>query len=236
MTDTDTEQPTHRETRAERTARLAAERAAGQGGDGTEPTPPDFDRLATLNPAADDLSDEDRSALAALDEKQTAKVAEMRAELLAIAGVEGFDVTETHDLRVATTPVRNRKPVQKAMDKVALKAYQDWVAAGRPSTWSRMPVITYFIDPGIEDGHGSVSDYRGWIRKAAQVIPPEPYEKDGKTITPSGVRIRFGGDFVLNDKMAAKIGKPEQAGMSVLAWAAVDKRITSGNGNPDSDE
>jgi hypothetical protein len=226
MSETDTQ---HRETRAERRAREQAEQEGQQGTpeqgnaeQGTpEPTAPNLEYLATLDPTGD-LSDEDRAAFDALTEKQAAEVMELRA----IAAVEGFAVTDTgtSDLQTATAPVRNRKPVQKAMDKVAAKAYADWVEAGRPTTWQRMPVITYFIDPGTEDGQGSVADYRKWIRAAVQIVPAEPYEKDGKTIEPSGVRARFGGDFVLTEKMAAKIGKPEQAGKTVLAWAAIDKR------------
>ena len=145
------------------------------------------------------------------------------------------DFGEMSDLRSAATPVRNRKPVQLAMDKVAAKAYQDWIAAGRPSTWSRMPVITYFIDPGIEDGHGSLADHRKWIRAAVSIIPAEPYEKDGKTVEPSGVRARFGTEFVLTEKMAAKIGHPEHAGKTVLVWAAIDKRHVADRNGSDHD-
>lgn len=223
MSETDTRP---RETRAERTARLAAEREAAQA------TEPNFDYLATLDPSADTMSDEDRAALAALDEKQAAKVAGMRAEALAVAGIEGFATSETADLRTASTPVRNRKPVQQAMDKVVQQAYTDWTAAGRPTTWQRMPVITYFVDPGIEDGKdlGSLGDFRKWIRAGAQVAIAEPYEKDGKAIEPSGVRVRFGKEFTLTEKMAAKIGHPENAGKTVLAWAAIDKRHVAGNG------
>lgn len=232
MSENMTENPP-RESRSERSARLAAERAAAeQNGQ----TPPDFDRLATLDPSGE-LSDEDRAALAALDEKQAAKVAGMRAEALAVAGIEGFATSETADLRTASTPVRNRKPVQQAMDKVVQQAYTDWTTAGRPTTWQRMPVITYFVDPGIEDGKdlGSLADFRKWIRAGAQVAIPEPYEKDGKTIEPSGVRVRFGKEFTLTEKMAAKIGHPENAGKTVLAWAAIDKRHTAGTNDTDTE-
>jgi hypothetical protein len=231
MSDTQTE-TTARESRADRRARLAAEQANGE--QTAEQTAPNLEYLAALDPTAEDLSDEDRAAFDALTEKQAAEVMDLRA----VAAVEGFGTaaTETGDLRTATAPVRNRKPVQKAMDKVAAKAYADWIEAGRPSTWQRMPVITYFIDPGTEDGSGSVADYRKWIRAAVQIVPAEPYEKDGKTIEPSGVRARFGGDFVLTEKMAAKIGKPEQAGKTVLAWAAIDKRNVSDRNGSDSDQ
>jgi hypothetical protein len=43
-------------------------------------------------------------------------------------------------------------------------------------------------------------------------------------VEPSGVRARFGKEFVLAEKMAVKIGKPDAAGKTVLAWAAIDKR------------
>jgi hypothetical protein len=227
MSDTDTE-TTHRETRAERRAREQAEQAGSE--QGTEQTAPNLEYLATLDPTSENLSDEDRAAFDALTEKQAAEVMDLRA----VAAVNDFGtaLTETGDLRSATAPVRNRKPVQLAMDKVAAKAYADWIEAGRPSTWQRMPVITYFIDPGTEDGQGSVADYRKWIRSAVQIVPAEPYEKDGKTIEPSGVRARFGGDFVLTEKMAAKINKPEHAGKTVLAWAAIDKRhVADRNGD-----
>jgi hypothetical protein len=150
---------------------------------------------------------------------------EQQAEAEAIAAVEGFALAESDELRTATAPVRNRKAVQKAMDAVARKAYRDWIEAGRPSTWSRLPVITYFLDPE------EVSDYRKMIRAAVGILQAESYEKDGKTVEPSGVRARFGGDFVLDEKMAAKIGRPEQAGKTVLAWAAIDKRLVSSNAN-----
>jgi hypothetical protein len=220
-----------RETRAERSARLAAERAAAES---NGQAAPDFERLATLDPSAE-MSDEDRAAFAALDEKQAAKVAAMRAEALAVAGIQGFATSETADLRTASTPVRNRKPVQQAMDGVVQQAYADWVAAGRPTTWQRMPVITYFVDPGTEDGHGSLADYRKWIRGGASVAIPEPFEKDGKTVEPSGVRVRFGKEFTLTEKMAAKIGHPENAGKTVLAWAAIDKRNTAGTNGTDTE-
>lgn len=232
MSETET---VHRETRAEKRAREAAERtAAEQNG-----TAVDLDRLATLDPAAEDLTDEDRAAFAALTEDQSKTLAKLRDEIAqqTLADQIGdFAATESNDLRNAATPVRNRKPAQLAMDKVAAKAYQDWIAAGRPTTWQRMPVITYFIDPGTEDGHGSLADYRKWIRAAVQIVPAESYEKDGKTVEPSGVRVRFGTEFVLSEKMAQKIGHPENAGKTVLAWAAIDKRhVADRNGSGDDD-
>jgi len=185
------------ETRAERRARERneAEQAAAQA----------------TEQASEDATNAD-------DEKAAAKAAAEAAEAEQIAKVQGFTVAES-DFRQATTPVRNRNAVQKAMDAVAEQAYADWVKADRPSTWSRMPVITYFLAP--ED----VADYSKLIRRACDAVVPESYEKDGTTVEPSGVRARFGKQFTLTPKMAEKIGKPEEAGKTVLAWGAVDKRI-----------
>lgn len=227
MTETET-QP--RETKAQRREREAAEQQAREQETAT------LAYLATLDPTSPDLSDEERYAFDNLTEKQAAEVMKLRAaaaeaKLAEAVGDFGTALTETGDLRAQTQPVRNRKPVQQAMDKVAAKAYTDWVAAGRPTTWQRMPVITYFIDPGTEDGDGSLADYRRWIRAAVSIVPAEPYEKDGKKIEPNGVRARFGSEFVLSEAMAQKIGKPEHAGKTVLAWAAIDKRNVSDKSN-----
>jgi hypothetical protein len=233
MSETQTETPA-RESRAARAARLAAEQASQQDTEqGTETWPLSvtseaelIQRVALLTPeelaeTMASLSDEDRAKIEALP-------ADKLAEATEVAAIGGFAVTESPDLRQATTPVRHRKAVQQAMDAVARKAYTDWVEAGRPTTWSRMPVITYFLDPD------QVTEYRKLIRSAVQIVPVETYEKDGKTIEPTGVRARFGGDFVLGEKMAAKIGKPGQAGKTVLAWAAVDKRhVSTRNGEDD---
>ena len=148
---------------------------------------------------------------------------EQKAEAAAIEAIKGFSVAATlgedGDASFAkeTTPVRSRNPRQAAMDAVAQQAYNDWVAADRPTLWQNMPVITYFLDPGAEiDGKPIVPEYRRMIRKACEVITP-----DGDA---SGVRVRFGKEFPLTEKMAHKIGKPEEAGKTVLAWAAIDKR------------
>jgi hypothetical protein len=162
---------------------------------------------------------------------QAEQTPEQIAQAAKIAAVQGFtpaaDVAE--DFRQETTPVRARNPVQSAMDIVAEQAYHDWTAANRPSVWKNMPVITYFLDPG------DVADYRKLIRRACELVTPEPYEKDGKTVEPSGVRARFGKEFVLSEKMAGKIGKPEAAGKTVLAWAAIDKRHNPGSANAATD-
>jgi len=210
----------------ERAERAAAEQAGAEQGEQGEQAAPDLATLAALDENAEDLPDEIKAAFAALDDKQRAELESLRA----VAAVQGFTATESGEFRNSTQPVRNRKPVQLAMDGVAQQAYADWVDAGRPTVWQRMPVITYFIDPGTEDGHGSLADYRKWIRAAVLIATPTPYEKDGETIEPTGVRVRWGKDFTLTPKMAEKIGKPEEAGKTVLAWAAVDKRHKT-NGN-----
>jgi hypothetical protein len=116
------------------------------------------------------------------------------------------------DLVQAAQPMRERSDEQKVMDKVAEKAYAEWVKADRPSTWGKVPVVTYFLSP--ED----VPAYRYLIRRACAIVPP-----DGNSF---GVRVRFGNEFTLSQQMAEKIGRPDDAGKTVLAWAAVDKRAT----------
>jgi hypothetical protein len=186
------------ETRAQKRAREAAEAASSEQGTG-EATPdgqaPDGEQAPELTP-------------------------EQVAEAAKIAAVSGFTVAPTEEFRTATTPVRKRSPVQAAMDAVAASAYADWIKADRPSTWSRMPVITYFLDPE------EVEDYKRMIRRAVLNLDPDDPEKA------NGVRARFGKEFPLTEKMAEKIGKPDEAGKTVLAWAAVDKRkVTTTNGD-----
>jgi hypothetical protein len=114
------------------------------------------------------------------------------------------------DLLSASQPVRERSAEQKLMDVVAVKAYNAFVAAKRPSVWQKMPVITYILDDS------EVAAYRYLIRRACAIVEP---------VKPSaGVRVRFGNEFTLSEEMAKKIGKPDAAGKTVLAWAAIDKR------------
>jgi len=126
-------------------------------------------------------------------------------------------------LMTLSQPTRTRKNVQVAMDQVARQAYADWVKAGRPTIWQRMPVITYFLKPE------EVAKYKTWIRKTQDpnVVTPEPYTKDNKRIEPSGVRVRFGTDFVLTEALAEKIGQKEHVGKTVVAWAVIDKRANT---------
>jgi hypothetical protein len=116
------------------------------------------------------------------------------------------------DVIAAAQPMRERSPEQKQMDKVAQRAYAEWVKADRPSAWGKVPVVTYFLAPD------DVAAYRYLIRRACAVVQPE-----GSSI---GVRVRFGNEFTLSQQMAEKINRPDDAGKIVLAWAAVDKRST----------
>lgn len=162
-------------------------------------------------------------------EKAAAKAAAEEADKKAIEAIQGFSVASP-DLAAATTPVRNRKERQKAMDAVAVQAYADWTEAGRPTIWAKMPVITYFLEPE------EVSDYRTLIRKACEMVTPTDYTgDDGETVSPSGVRARYGNPFPLTEALARKAGITEEwkIGKTVLSWAAVDKR-KSGKGNGDS--
>ena len=116
------------------------------------------------------------------------------------------------DLIHAAQPMRERSTEQKLMDKVAERAYAEWVKAERPSAWAKVPVVTYFLSPD------DVAAYRYLIRRACAIVEPQ----DGSI----GVRVRFGNEFTLSQQMAEKIGRPDDAGKTVLAWAAVDKRAT----------
>lgn len=174
-----------KETAKERKARLAAETAANgqEGQEGTEG--PEEAKETKPRQKAPDTSN------VSLDS--------INAATLAVA-----------DLVNASAPMRERSEQQKAMDAVAVKAYNEWVKADRPSVWQKMPVVTYFLS--TED----VPKYRYLIRRACSIVEPvEGY--------PS-VRVRFGNEFTLSETMAGKIGRPDDAGKTVLAWAAVEKR------------
>lgn len=121
-------------------------------------------------------------------------------------------VLAAEDLVTAAQPMRERSAEQKVMDGVAVKAYAEWVKAGRPSAWGKVPVVTYFVT--AEEAPA----YRYLIKRACAIVPP-----DGNSI---GVRVRFGNEFTLSEQMAQKINRPDDAGKTVLAWAAVDKRTT----------
>lgn len=114
------------------------------------------------------------------------------------------------DLITASAPTRERSVEQKAMDAVAEKAYAAWLKADKPTVWGKMPVITYFLTDE------EVAPYRYLIRRACSIVEPA----EGSP----GVRVRFGNEFTLSETMAEKIGRPDDAGKTVLSWAAVDKR------------
>jgi hypothetical protein len=123
-------------------------------------------------------------------------------------------------LAAAGAPVRERKPEQKLMDAVAEKAYREWVTAGRPSQWEKLPVVTYFLDDE------ELPKYRYLIRRACAIVEPD----NGAT----GVTVRFGNEFTLSEKMATRLdpenvnGLLDHIGKNVLMWAAVDKRRQTG--------
>lgn len=133
--------------------------------------------------------------------------------------IEAGFVTMGGGLAAAGAPVRERKPEQVLMDGVATKAYHEWVAAGRPSQWEKLPVVTYFLSD--ED----LPKYRYLIRRACAIVEPE----NGAT----GVTVRFGNEFTLSERMAMKLdpanenGLQDHIGDNVLMWAAVDKRRQS---------
>jgi hypothetical protein len=119
----------------------------------------------------------------------------------------------------ATAPQRVRSEQQIAMDTVAQRAYNAWVARGRPAAWGKLPSVTYFLDPD------EVDHWKYLIRRATELIDPAPFkDKDGNDVVAPGVRWRFGTAVTLTPELADKIGRPEDAGKTILAWAAVDKR------------
>lgn len=176
------EQTEVRETAKERKAREAAE-AAGNAQDG-QGTPEDK---------------KDTKPRAKAPDTSTVELEAINAATLAPS-----------DLVTASAPMRERSDQQKAMDKVAARAYEAWITAEKPSAWAKIPVVTYFLSE--ED----VSKYRYLIRRACAIVEPV-----GDS---AGVRVRFGNEFTLSEQMAEKLGMPGNAGKTVLAWAAVDKR------------
>lgn len=122
----------------------------------------------------------------------------------------GIDLAAIADAVVAPAEVRDlaapkleRKPEQLAMDKVAERAHEAWVKAGRPAAWPKMPVITYYLNPT------HVEAYKYLIRRACDF---------------HGTRPRFGSPARVSESLAAKIGHPDYTGREILAWAVLDKR------------
>lgn len=197
MSETDIET---RETAKERKARLAAEAAAGnaqegtqEGAEGTQEGTPD----AEATPARRKVPDTSGLTVEAIN-----------AATLAFP-----------DLVAASAPVRERSEQQKWMDAVAVKAYEAWVTAGKPSMWQKIPVITYFVSDD------DLPKYKYLIRRACSIVEPAGDSP--------GVRVRFGNEFTLSEAMATKMERPDLAGTTVLAWAAVDKRNIT-ESTPDS--
>lgn len=157
------------------------------------------------------------------DEQKAAKAAAEAEELAAeLADIESATEAPA-ELLDETTPTRKRGDLQRAIDAIALRTYEAWIEKGRPSVWAKLPVITYYLDPE------KVAERRKLIRKSPQVVRAQPYRRDdGEYIEPTGVRIRWGADdLVLTHEKAEKIGRPDDAGKTVLSWCVVDKRKSS---------
>jgi hypothetical protein len=176
-----------RETAKARKEREAAEAAAQNGAQGTE-----------------DGQEGTESAESTTRKRRIPDVSDVSLDAINGAAL-GSDL-----LIAASAPVRERSEQQKAMDKVATRAYAAWNEAEKPSVWAKMPVVTYFLDAD------ELPKYRYLIRRACEFVEPS----EGSP----GVRVRFGNEFTLREDMATKIGRPADAGKTVLAWAAVDKR------------
>lgn len=123
------------------------------------------------------------------------------------------DLGDAAEFFAAGQPQRARKPEQMAMDEVATAAYGKWVKAGRPSKWANMPVVTFYLT------EEELPKWKHLIRRACLYVEPETPD--------TGVRVHFGNEFTLSERMAAKIGRPDDVGKTVLMWAAIAKRVVS---------
>lgn len=195
-----TDATTTKETAKDRKAREAAEAAAGT--DGATPTQDG----ATANGEA------------------TATKTRSKAPDVSTVTLDAINgaTLAPQELVVAAAPMRERNDQQKAMDAVAVKAYEAWIKAGRPSIWAKVPVVTYFLE------EADVPKYKYLIRRACAIVEPA----EGSP----GVRVRFGNEFTLSEQMANRpeINRPDDAGKIVLAWAAVDKRNVEDRDKSDS--
>lgn len=118
-------------------------------------------------------------------------------------------------LIAASVPVQERSDEQREMDGVAASAYKEWIKRGRPNPkteWAKCPVVMYFLEPGDE-----VTAYRYLIRMACNFVKPEA--------DAPGVRVFWGNEFTLSEKMAKEIGRPDDAGKTVLGWLPVNKQV-----------
>lgn len=127
-----------------------------------------------------------------------------------IANPNDPDLGDASEFFAAGQPQRARKPEQLAMDEVAQAAYLEWVKAERPTKWAQMPVVTFYLTDG------ELPKYKLLIRRACRFATPEGEDE--------AVKEHLGNEFTLNEKMAEKIGRPDEAGKNVLMWAAVAKR------------
>lgn len=127
-----------------------------------------------------------------------------------IADPNDPELGDAAEFFAAGQPQRARKAEQVAMDEVAQAAYQKWVKADRPTKWANMPVVTFYLTDE------ELPKYKLLIRRACKFATPEGEDE--------AVKEHLGNEFTLNEKMAEKIGRPDEAGKNVLMWAAVAKR------------
>lgn len=127
-----------------------------------------------------------------------------------IADPSDPELGDAAEFFAAGQPTRARKPEQLAMDEVAQAAYAKWVKADRPTQWAKMPVVTFYLTDE------ELPKYKLLIRRACRFATPEGED--------TAVKEHFGNEFTLNEQMAEKIGRAEEAGKNVLMWAAVAKR------------
>lgn len=127
-----------------------------------------------------------------------------------IADPNDPELGDASEFFAAGQPQRARKTEQLAMDEVAQAAYQKWVKADRPTKWANMPVVTFYLSDD------DLPKYKLLIRRACRFATPEGEDE--------AVKEHMGNEFTLSEKMAEKIGRPEEAGKNVLMWAAVAKR------------
>jgi hypothetical protein len=117
-------------------------------------------------------------------------------------------VTLSADLTKVAAPQRERNERQQKMDETVRRAHDNWVKAGRPSTWpaavDAKTVITYFAEPEKADA------LRKMINRATSFL---------------GIRARYGSAFAVTPEMAKSHGLPESyVGREVISFVAMDKR------------
>ena len=167
---------------------------------------------ATITEPATDTTAPDGAAPAAATEGDKEKRTRAKAPDTSKINVDAIQgaALAAPSLIAASVPERARSDAQKAMDAVATRAYDAWLKAGKPTLWQKTPVVTYFLTPE------EVPAYRYLIRRACDIVEPA----EGSP----GVRVRFGNEFTLTEAQAKEIDRPSDAGKTVLAWTAIDKR------------